>query len=455
MKLQAISFIAKPNFWKVLFPSFYFISLFPSRNHWDTVETLRLSRNGQSLDQWTAIYFRYLELLSLGGKFAFFASLVGLIGLSYSTCFFIDSLPISKRGREIGTIIALATPFVGVFGMTLTHEVQTVTGSLILTGILLRRMQSNEYSSKAWFIFIAFIYCAMTFVGVLIISGYLISLMSRKNAMRYTILIVVIVVLNLFSSSILRVAKVDSATNLQSVLGDMKCITQHPDAVISPSQWKQLESFGEISKWKESVTCSTTSVTVLFTAPQVSNRERELISLWANLVRQNPQIALQARIQRAAMALPPPFFQSQPNFSSRNFLEPVGLGTQDDLQQWSPVFKTSNDDPYQKENYPAPSFLKPLEYVALLFAFIINGQSWFWGWGGLWFLIFTLVLITRTQFSYGSISRILLPHVLTIIGLFVGSPVSDPRYAMSLTCVGIFTSIAFLVDYLVRRKEIL
>lgn len=441
--------------WIVGSTTLFIAALYPSRNHLDTVMALQLARDGESTNQWTSIYFRFIEYSSAFGRFPFIPAILGLLSLTLAAVYFVRSLPLTERGKRVSSIAICATPFVGVFGMTLTHEVQTVSGALVLSGILIRRQIDRDYSANPILILVAIIACVMTFVGILISAGFLLGLLSKENWKKTLASIAVLGLFAIFSDSLLRVDKVSSATNLQAFLGDLKCVAQHPDASIAVEQWKVLESFGAREDWTNPTTCSITSVTVMFTAPQVEGRERELLRLWLEIIRQNPQIALQARIQRSAMALPPPFFQSQPNYSSRNYLEPVGLGTQDDLQQWSPIFKTSNDDPYQKENFPAPSISRPLEYLVLLPAFIINSQSWFWGWGGLWFVVFLVVLIVGTRLSYKSISRIVLPHIFTIVGLFIGSPVSDPRYAMTLTCVGLFTSIAFLVDFLVKRRATL
>ena len=437
----------------VLIPLIYFVALFPSRNHWDTVEILRLARNGQSIDQWTALYFRYLQIISAGGHLAFLPSAIGLIGLVFGCVYFVESLPLSKATKRIATLISVGSPFVGVFGMTLTHEVQTVTGTLILSGILLRKFSNSEEEINKVLVGFAIIYCLMTFVGLLIVFGFFLALTRKHNMLRNSFVYILIFLFSFMSGSLLFVDKVNPATNFQSFLGDVKCIVQHPDAVISEIQWNELEKLGPKEKWLEARTCSSTAEAVMFVAPNFPGKEVDFLKLWAQLVKQNPQIALQARIQRSAMALPPPFFQSQPNFSSKDYLEPVGTGTQDDLQQWSPLFKTSNDDPYQLEHLRPPSFLKPLEFIALLPAFILNSQSWLWGWGGLWIVVFAIILLTRTRMRLSDISRVLLPHFMTIVGLFVGSPVSDPRYAMSLTVVGIFTSIAFLADYFVRRRS--
>lgn len=433
--------------------AFYSVALFPSRNHLDTVTAMSLARSGESLDQWTAAYFRFLQLTTLGGRFPFISAILGLVLLTLATRYFIYSFELPKRTKSLAFLVCSASPFVGVFGMTLTHEVQTVTGTLALSGILIRRAYNPTQRLNPILILLSMFLSVMTFVGALICVGFLLAIMNWKNKIKVAGAMTLVALFAMFSSDLLRVTRMESVTGLQSVLGDIKCVAQHPDSVITPSQWQLLESFGEREMWVRPTTCSNTSMDVLFVVPNSSGRELEILKLWAQVARQNPQITLQARFQRAAMALPPPFFQSQPNYSSRNFLEPVGLGTRDDLQQWSPIFKTSNDDPYQKEKFFAPSFAKPLEYIALLPAFIINSQSWFWGWGGFWIIVFIGILIWRTELTYGSIIRIILPHLFTIIGLVIGSPVSDPRYAMTLTSVGLFTTIAYLSRFLINRKS--
>lgn len=431
----------------------YFIALFPSRNHWDTVEILRLSRFGKTSDQWTALYFRFIELLSIGGRFAFVPAAFGLISLTLSVIFFVNSLPLSSRTRNSTIILACLSPFVGFFGMTLTHEVQTTSGVLLLSGILIRESFNTKISNKGIVTCVGVVFSVMTFVGILIAVSFFLANFNRKNPLLPILASLCVAVLSIFSGQLLHVETVSSSTKMQAFLGDVKCIVQHPNSKISEDEWKLLDSFGDLNLWKLTSSCSATSSNVMFTTERLQGRELVFLKLWYKLITQNPQIALQARIQRAANALPPPFFQSQPNFSSRNFLEPVGVGTSDDLQQWSPVFKTSNDDPYQESRFRLPSAIRLFEYVAVVPAFVINSQSWFWGWGGLWFVVFLVILVVGTPLRYSQIFRILIPQIVTILGLFLFSPVSDPRYSYWMSLIGILTSLAYGINYLQMRSQ--
>ena len=65
-------------------PSFvYFYGLFPGRIYRDSASLIELMRAGQSSDQWSALYFRYLQILTVNGRFLFIAAAVNLLFLTF------------------------------------------------------------------------------------------------------------------------------------------------------------------------------------------------------------------------------------------------------------------------------------------------------------------------------------------------------------------------------------
>jgi len=244
-------------------------------------------------------------------------------------------------------------------------------------------------------------------------------------------------------SSVLQVSHHSEKLYLANVLGDMKCIAQHPDAVISENQWNELTKLGSIELWKEPKSCWLADYSY-FALESASVNSGKTLSLWKELFIQNPQISIVSRIQRASVALPPIFFSPPPNMIEMNYSLPVGLGTQDDLQKFSELFKTSVDSKYfQNKELPVQS---ALESLLLFVALIFNQNSQIWGWAGLWIsiaLIFgrRLTKLSRTQFVLA-----LLPLIFTHVVIVLASPAPNPRYLMSSTLLGITLLIARVLN---------
>lgn len=428
--------ISKNTFIFLIFSSlFYFISLYPSRNHLDTVIILELARQGKSLDQWTALYFRFLDLLSLGGLYPMIPALFGLVSLALSFLFFISSVNLSPSKINLVAKVFLLSPFIGVFGMTLTHEVQSTSGVLILLGMLIRRTnsQSAHYRDSRILLVVSGLLVSMIYTGFLIFLGFMVSMfltnIKSKKFMLLTFMCMTCI--TLFGSSFLGVTPASKALRFQSFLGDIKCITQHPDAKISNEEWKTLLSYGSREEWTAPSTCAYSQV--YFAFPKVESDEKNLLRLWIKLVSKNPQLGLEARIQRASIALPPPLFTAPQTSIQVDYLQAAGAKTKDDLLVWSVLFKTSNDDAYQKSRFETRSFSRILESIAILPAHLMNRNSSLWGWGGLWLTLATIFMYLSGLYSFRSILIILVPQYVTALSLVLFSPLSDPRYGMSIT----------------------
>ena len=65
----------------------WYLSLFPGRLSGDTSQAIKLIRNGESTDWWTGIYFQFLRISTLNGRFLFLASAITLATLFASVVF--------------------------------------------------------------------------------------------------------------------------------------------------------------------------------------------------------------------------------------------------------------------------------------------------------------------------------------------------------------------------------
>jgi len=435
---------------------FFSVALYPSRNHWDTAKILEFAREGKSADQWTASYFRFLEALSFGGRFGMIPAILGLIFLVLASLFFISSFSYKKAPINVLARVFLLTPFIGVFGMTLTHEVQSTTGVLILIGILIRKLQSDYFSFQEYRFLILFsaLMLSMIHTGIFIFFGFIVaySIIVKRNLVFLIVTGFVLFLVTLFGHSILGVSEQSKALRYQSFLGDIKCITQHPDAKISFFDWKVLQQSGSREEWISPTTCAYSQV--YFAFPWVERNQFSTLKLWFKLSRQNPQLAVEARIQRAANVLPPLIFTAPQNAIAIDYLEPVGITVQDDLLVWSPLFKTSNDDAYQRMRFPKVNVMKYMEAVAILPAHLLNRNSSLWGWAGLWLSVAILLLFLSNSFKLREILVVFLPQIFTCVSLIMFSPISDPRYSMSVTLPSIVISALFLPEVFKKIRKL-
>jgi hypothetical protein len=230
---------------------------------------------------------------------------------------------------------------------------------------------------------------------------------------------------------------------LTSLLGDVKCIAQHPDAKITQQQWEALDKFAQESEWRSPTSCWIAD-NAYFALSEASKKPREFILLWAKLASQNPQISIMAHIQRASVALPPIFFSPPPNMIENNYAIPIGSGPKDDLQRYSELFKTSVDDaPSKKSRLP---FQSPFEYFVLFFTFIFNQHSAIWGWAGLWLATIFIFGTKISGLKVKDLSLSLSPLITMHLAMVLVAPAPNPRYLMATILVGISFSLAIIFE---------
>ena len=419
----------------------YFYGLFPGRIYRDSASLIELMKDGQSSDQWTALYFRYLQLLTMNGRFLFAVSAVNLALLIYGIYRLIQSLNLEEKIKRRIFVILAWSPFIGVFGMTVGRDTVATAGILLLTSQMIQLSEGRRLSGWTQRIVLSFsiILTCMSILGCAFLLALSLFFFLKSHKF-LSLAIFILVAFNLtLMSSVLQVSHHSEKLYLANVLGDMKCIAQHPDAIISENQWNELSKLGSIELWKEPKSCWLADYSY-FALESASVNSGKTLSLWKELFIQNPQISIVSRIQRSSVALPPIFFSPPPNMIEMNYSLPVGLGTQDDLQKFSELFKTSVDSKYF-ENTELP-MQSTLESLLLFVALIFNQNSQVWGWAGLWIsvaLLFgrRLTRLTRAQFFLA-----LLPLIFTHVVVVLASPAPNPRYLMASTLLGVTILIA-------------
>lgn len=428
----------------ILIPSaFYLIALSPGRVYRDSAFLLERMRIGESSDQWTALYFRYLQVTTLNGRYLFLNAILGLATLVFAFRWFMGSLSVAKRTSQIVIFVMVSSPFIGVFGMTVGHDGTTASGVLILLGTLLRLKKSEGKEISKVILFFGVILSSTSFLGFTALIGFAFSLALMKKKSLSLIVIAVVMLQIAFGSLVLNVTRASDNLTMTSFLGDIKCIAQHPDAKISARQWDSIKKLAPETEWKTPTSCWIAD-NAYFALSESSKHPRETAILWVELAKQNPQITMMARIQRASVALPPVFFSPPPNMIENNYAIPIGSGTKDDLQRFSELFKTSIDDLPSKEfKFPVQS---PFEYLALFLAFIFNQHSSIWGWAGLW-LIATIFFGKKTsQLKTVDFAFSMAPLITMHLAMALISPAPNPRYLMATIVVGISISLASIVE---------
>ncbi len=435
---------------------FWYLSLFPGRLGFDGSAAIRMIQQGQSTDWWTASFFWFLRIFTIGGESIYLASLVTYLLLAFSVKYLIFALPTTEKIRRRAYLIILATPIVSVFGLTVSHDSFQVAGILILVGFQIREMNSkDENKAKAIPILsIAYLSLMTTHFGLAIIALDVLLHFSRRLFRRGSLLAGIVILIYVASS--FGVTKHDPSANTSWMVADLKCVAQHPEARLSAADWNFLESIAPKTEWQTPLSCTTVDEPVGTLASR--NREALLFNTefalnYLSVAAKNPAVVAMAHIQRSRGALPPPFFQGPDNQVELDPSIPIGFGTNIALQNSIEMLHPSIDEPSVKIEL-AP--LKPLEVIGQGLIFIVNQASWFWGWGGLWLWPTFYFFITRFR-KTRLITRVkpLFPVIL-LHGLLVAiGPAPLPRYVMAAVVAGVTCSIVMILEWLHKTKDIL
>lgn len=448
-KFSSFSSRTKNKFLLLGIGSFWYLALFPGRLGFDYSEAIRMMQRDESTDWWTAEFWWYLKLTTLNGRFIFISSLISIAIFGSAVYYFVQSLPLSEKIRSRTLIIYFCTPLFGGFALNISHDVFQAAGIILLVGIQMRKRAGSEVKNVQILQITSAILVLTTAIGPLLIGTYLIVLLVEKNLKHAVAMLIVSVAFAGISN--FGVTKVPRIGFVLPILGDIKCIVQHPDVSLPSDDWQVLEKIASKDTWLEKKTCSFVDEQIEDFKVEIVEKTQlspELVKLYFRLVAEYPAITAVAHFQRASQALPPPFFQGPSNQIDLDPSEPLGIKTNTALQDGPELLHPSIDEPTVDSNVP---ILKPLEIVAQGAILIVNQASWFWGWGGFWLwpiLIFGLLIqkMNRTQDWLKIYTPVITLHAFLVIVL--SAP--QGRYVMSTITIGFVMTIAFFSHYLTK-----
>ena len=424
----------------------YFVFQFPGRIGADANTAMALMRSGNSTSNWTELYFWFLKILTFNGHFIALVSFVGFAFFIFSLHFLTNQLwNICVRRSPIVYYIFILSPLAGVYGMTVDHNLQATTGNIFLIGLLVKfynqkRFTVTDYALIVFAIFLS----AMSFIGVAGLLGFFASLLITRFPIRNLLSLVLISVFVILGSTWLPAAPRSLGFKFTPLLMDIRCLVPNANVEISARDLEFLATLGPLETWKDPVSCIVAESSEFVRASVTQDNQAEIIKIWLRLVRDNPRYVLLAHVQRASVALPPGISVPQPNGYETNLVLPLGSNTPRWLHTWDGVL---DDSRYQTEEIQKqPAILSYLQYVVIFPTIILNNFSWFWGWGGLWLLVASVVVMRRWGLRG---MPFLMPIYMSHAFFFVMSPTPNPRY----TYLAIVTGLVMLSVTKVRTGD--
>lgn len=454
MKILALK-VRDANIWvkcSIGMAIFWYVSLYPGRLDSDGSSALLMLSEGKSTNWWTATYFWFLKITTLNGHIISLTSLILLISLYYSLYYFIWSIPVTSSRKSLTLFIVCLTPLFGNFGVNISHDVFTCSGILLLTGYLTRLVQDNILAPPRFSSLILatlFLSNSLTGIGILVVICCVLVIFFHKY---FAVILMSLLAITIFLTTSIGISKNPIDMPMLPILADMKCVAQHPLVELSKKQKEILFSIETEQIWSTPKTCSSIDAALSdFANLEITKFDRRaILKTYSEFIMEYPEIIIQTHLQRASVALPPPFFSGPRNMTDRNTDNPVGLGTNTALQSGSVVLHPSVDlAKFKLDN----QFHRLLEGVALLPGFLINQASWFWGWGGLWLWpIFGYVVF----FLRGRIRKmrliVLMPVITNHLILLTVGPVPSPRYVMSTIIIGLTCAITLSYELLDKKR---
>jgi len=402
---------------------------------------------GETSSNWTELYFRFLQLISFNGRTIAFASFFGLIILTLSVKFFLNSSFHKLKNKDVIFRFLCLFPLMPLFGLTVQHDVFACSGTLLLTGISLRITRSNYPFDRdnTLLVVLAVFFSSMSYIGIIGVIGFLFVLLIKNNKIFMAITVLALIALQLLSL-ILAVAPKDPGFKLIPFLGDLKCIAQDEDSIITDEQWNFLEKLGPRNQWINLQTCMSADNAMFAVESAGQTNIVEFVRNWSSIVSQNSRVFLSARVQRASMALPPPFFSGQPNSRESNYLIAVGQNSNRSLRNAPEVIIDSPlEGKFKKQQIPV---IKYLERPVLSAAFLVNQNSKLWGWGGFWIIWFVLFIVIFEKRNLLGV----VPALSQLLLLILLSPMPDPRYVFSWILMGMSSAIYLIIMFIQKAN---
>jgi hypothetical protein len=435
--------------------AFWYLGLFPGILGADNSVIIRNLQSQTSTDWWTSLYFRIVEVLSFGGRQIWLVSLVFLCLYTFSLIYFVLSLPLSYKIKKMTIYIYLLTPFYGVFGVTINHDLTLVSGILILLGSIVRRSylvnQEVKFVNSAEVLGVILLLThRIGTLGILVFLLFTFHLVSKLRS-----LVIATTLISIHLAAGIGIPQAQIPMDRLIPLADIKCVVQDEDSEVSDVQWSQLRKIATVSDWQIRTSCQNVDevLGVMTSLKLDAISDSEFYKLYVSIsIRNIPTVAM-AHIFRATPALPPLLFPTPENSIELNPSQPIGFSSGPDLGIRQGVFHPSVDEPSVDITIAA---LKPFWVIAQGSIFLVNQASWFWGWGGLWILF----IFPFSFFFFGGTDRLKNGYFYLLIfsihiTLLLASPVPSPRYIYASIVVGqlMFLSICVAGFISLRNKR--
>lgn len=326
--------------------------------------------------------------------------------------------------------IFLVSPFFGFFGGVIQHELQFVSGCLILLALLKKdKFSSVNHSVTPNSIGIACIGVLLVncrWDGIVITLLFVFMLVPRKMLLK-AVISVTFLILVFNQSALLKVEKMPPAFKFASLIGDIKCVSSDPLVELSAGDLDFLynlagDNYGKLFK----PTPCHLADHGFFVFETFQYSDVEFMKGYFSIALKNPMLIFNAHTERSRQVLPPILFRSPPNmFDFKNDESQFPANTRPGILYTMKPVQTKNI--FQELQGALQSILN-------LPAYVINQRSSVWGWGGLWVFIILILNWLSTQFVTGQQILVILSHLSF---LFLTMPAIDARYIMLELILGV------------------
>ncbi len=409
---------------------FWYLVFFPGRMSVDSALTLDLIQAGKSTSTQTAIYFWYLKVFSMNGEILFILSFINILTFYFATRFFCFQMFNSQPKKVIFFRLFLASPFFGFFGPLILHELQFVSGCLILMALLKKKRFSESSSSvklsNEGLACIGLLLANFRYDGILISLIFIFLFLPKKIFFKTTIAGVFFLLVS-NQSALLKVDEMPPGFKFAALVGDIKCVTSDPLVELSAGDMDFLNKLAakNISKLFEPTTCNYADHG-FFVFESFSFSDIEFIKGYLNIAIKNPMLILNAHIERGRQVLPPILFRSPPNmFDFKDDATQFPANNRDGILYTMKSTQTHNK--FQELQSVIQSMLN-------LPAYIINQRSSVWGWGGLWVSLILILNWLSTRFIFREQILIMIAHLGF---LFLTIPSISARYVLLEIILGV------------------
>jgi hypothetical protein len=445
------------NIFEISLFFFWYISCFPGKLNFDSSELIRLILDERQTAWWGASFYWYVYFTSFKGEQIFVSSFVSLVVYTFALRKLSQKLPTSSNIQRRARIIFMMTPIYGTFGVTVSHDVFLVSGILLLFSELIdhRRIIDFSYIPNIKIVLLAFILLMTNQAGIVIALTCCLILYFR---MPIKLVLLLPVIFLIYFAPKLAINESFAENHIvgslnRVMLSDIKCVAQHPE--ISESEiidWGLL-NYSTLANWRKPVSCSSIDLALIALEPvnYPSHLDKSLYSSYLSVISRAPAVVLMSHIQRSQNALPPIIFPTPENQVNQNPDLPIGITSNLAIQDGPILLHPSVDlDSVDIDN----KLTKILSVPSQTLTFLVNQASWFWGWGGFWYLFIALFVLLRARCTkIRDVVFLTSPFLIQHLIIFSLGAGSIGRYVMCSISAGFFLAIVMALEALNKLND--